>query len=84
MLIPLDPPPNVLLMNLSAVESTMLGLINHAIVDHGFWSRSSAEEELMDERWPIRILVCGGVGVGKSTLIDRVFGVSLVSPKTEE
>ena len=28
-----------------------------------------------------RILVCGKAGVGKSTLINKVFGVPLVSPK---
>jgi predicted GTPase len=28
-----------------------------------------------------RILVCGKAGVGKSTLINKVFGIPLVSPK---
>ena len=28
---------------------------------------------------PCRILVCGGTGVGKSTLLNKVFGTELVS-----
>lgn len=31
-----------------------------------------------------RILVCGKTGVGKSTLINKVFGVEMVSPRLLE
>ena len=46
--------------------------------DDIFWG----ERETVDIEEPgaIRILVCGNTGVGKSTLINEVFGVELVSP----
>jgi len=42
-----------------------------------FWH----DDEVRDIERPesIRILVCGNVGVGKSTLINKVFGVKVVS-----
>lgn len=80
MLIPLNPLQNELLKNLTTLEMRMLGTIDNAIIDHGFWSGGSqVRRQLTDERWPIRILVCGNTGVGKSTLINRVFGVPVVS-----
>lgn len=43
-----------------------------------FWN----EREIVDteDRGAIRILVCGNTGVGKSTLINEVFGAELVRP----
>ena len=43
-----------------------------------FWG----ERETVDIEEPgaIRILVCGNTGVGKSTLINEVFGVEVVRP----
>ncbi len=44
--------------------------------DDVFWS----EREVVDIQEPgsIRILVCGNTGVGKSTLINEVFGAEVV------
>lgn len=55
----------------------MLGKTND-ILNRGFWSdRATLEidEPGIDEPEKIRILVCGNTGVGKSTLINRIFGV---------
>ena len=43
----------------------------------GYW----AKEEMVqiEEPTSVRILVCGNSGIGKSTLINKVFGVELVS-----
>lgn len=51
--------------------------------NQGFWNNGALD---MDDSGPIRILVCGNSGVGKSTLINKVFGVdatnvSTLSPK---
>ena len=48
---------------------------NQSMLNLGFWNDTSAVE--IDELKTIRILVCGNTGVGKSTLINRVFGVNL-------
>lgn len=56
----------------------MLGK-THSILNRGFWSdRATLEidEPGIDELEKICILVCGNTGVGKSTLINRVFGVA--------
>ena len=50
----------------------------HSVLNRGFWSdRATLEidEPGIDEPEKIRILVCGNTGVGKSTLINRIFGV---------
>ncbi|KAL8881229.1 MAG: hypothetical protein Q9192_007845 [Flavoplaca navasiana] len=52
----------------------MLGKRDH-VTNQGFWDEEDAEP-LEDEKLKtIRIVVCGSTGVGKSTLINRVFGV---------
>lgn len=57
----------------------MLGK-THSILNRGFWSDRvtlGIDEHGTDEPEKIRILVCGNTGVGKSTLINRIFGVAL-------
>lgn len=44
------------------------------LLNVGFWMDREASE--VEDLKFIRILVCGDTGVGKSTLINRVFGVS--------
>ena len=51
----------------------MLGEEN-SIVNRGFWGNKPTLE--IDGLKSLRILVCGNTGVGKSTLINKVFGVS--------
>lgn len=56
----------------------MLGKTN-SIPNRGFWNDSATletDEPGIDEPKKIRVLVCGNTGVGKSTLINRIFGVS--------
>ena len=56
----------------------MLGKID-SILNRGFWSDSATletDEPGAEEPRKIRVLVCGNSGVGKSTLINRIFGVS--------
>lgn len=46
----------------------------HDLLNSGFWiDRETFEVEDLKS---IRILVCGNTGVGKSTLVNRIFGVS--------
>lgn len=52
----------------------MLGYKHH-VVSQGFWSDGDPVEN--DGLKTIRILVYGNTGVGKSTLINRVFGVDV-------
>lgn len=59
--------------NLEKYRSKMLGK-THSILNRGFWSDRATLE--IDEPEKIRILVCGNTGVGKSTLINRIFGVA--------
>ncbi|MCJ1378236.1 hypothetical protein MMC17_001333 [Xylographa soralifera] len=42
--------------------------------DDIFWDQSPPQQNMIKE---MRVLVCGNTGVGKSTLINRVFGVTL-------
>ena len=44
----------------------------------GFWL-DVEEEDNSANPGAIRVLVCGNTGVGKSTLINRTFGVDVVS-----
>ena len=46
----------------------------HSLINQGFWTDRETSE--IDELKSIRILVCGNTGVGKSTLVNRVFGVT--------
>ena len=43
----------------------------------GFWNTEGVPD--IEQVSAMRILVCGNSGVGKSTLINRVFGVQVVS-----
>ena len=54
--------------------------VDKEVENPGFWQ---SDEEIVDPQRPgtIRVLVCGNTGVGKSTLINKVFGVEAVSPK---
>ena len=65
--------------NLEDWRAKMLGSKN-GVVNPGFWL--DGEEEDDDESanpGAIRVLVCGNTGVGKSTLINKTFGVDVVS-----
>lgn len=52
----------------------MLGTQHH-VLNQGFWSDGDPLDN--DGLKAIRILVCGNTGVGKSTLINQVFGVNV-------
>lgn len=53
-------------------RAKMLGT-EHRILNQGFWND---EESLENPHLKaVRILVCGNTGVGKSTIINRVFAV---------
>lgn len=43
------------------------------------WNDDREEKETADLP-AIRVLVCGNTGIGKSTLINKVFGVEVVCP----
>lgn len=55
-------------------RSRMLGTRHH-VANQGFWSDEDDDPLESGNLQTIRILVCGNTGVGKSTLINRVFGV---------
>jgi predicted GTPase len=74
----LDDNENELQRRLAGVEKRMLGRTKELRVDYGFWDHAAADDFSSDAIWPIRILVCGNTGVGKSTLINKVFGVPIV------
>lgn len=64
--------------NLEKWRSKILGK-QDSIPNRGFWNDSApleADDPGMDEPKKIRVLVCGNTGAGKSTLINRIFGVS--------
>ncbi|KAI1627960.1 hypothetical protein EDD37DRAFT_606741 [Exophiala viscosa] len=67
---------------LEAVRLDMLGEDGECW-NQGFWNDGTTAA--MEDLPPLRILVCGNTGVGKSTLISRVFGagneVTGVSPR---
>lgn len=60
---------------LESYREKMLGLTTGGMVNPGFW----LDEEDDDTGNPgaIRVLVCGNTGVGKSTLINKTFGVDV-------
>lgn len=58
----------------------MLGS-QHGVVNTGVWLNDDPDEA-PDPR-PIRVLVCGNTGVGKSMLINKLSGVDLVSPQCQ-
>ena len=47
------------------------------VVNTGFWL--DQDDDDAPDPGPLRVLVCGNTGVGKSTLINRTFGVDVVS-----
>ena len=47
----------------------------HYVANQGSWDDEDAEPLEYGKLKTIRIVVCGSTGVGKSTLINRVFGV---------
>lgn len=53
---------------------TMMGNLD-GLPNRGFWNLNQLENPDL-KPGAIRILVCGNTGVGKSTLINTVFGVS--------
>ncbi|KAK5130600.1 hypothetical protein LTR08_001919 [Meristemomyces frigidus] len=52
----------------------MLGSRN-GVVNTGFWLGTDADDD--EDLGAIRVLVCGNTGVGKSTLINKTFGVDV-------
>ncbi|KZF26032.1 hypothetical protein L228DRAFT_3439 [Xylona heveae TC161] len=52
------------------------------ILNTGFWNDQPTPE--FDHLGAIRVLVCGNTGVGKSTLINKVFGVPLTGESSRE
>lgn len=54
----------------------MLGTSENGIVNSGFWLDDDADD--VPDVGAIRVLVCGNTGVGKSTLINKTFGVDVV------
>ncbi|KAK5118354.1 hypothetical protein LTR62_002867 [Meristemomyces frigidus] len=59
--------------NLNSWREKMLGS-SHGITNTGFWLDDDADDP---DPGAIRVLVCGNTGVGKSTLINKVFGVDV-------
>ena len=59
----------------------MLGSKN-GIVNTGFWLDGEEEDDALNVG-AIRVLVCGNTGVGKSTLINKTFGVDVVRMKSQ-
>lgn len=57
----------------------MLGMLGDELnlLNQGFWANRECVH--VDDLQVIRILVCGNTGVGKSTLINRIFGIEIVS-----
>ena len=55
----------------------MLGTTPDGIVNPGFWLDDEDSGEVLNPG-AIRVLVCGNTGVGKSTLINKTFGVDVV------
>lgn len=78
-LTPLNTKESELQKSLINFERRMLGMKDNLVMNHGFWAGSDpVDKDILEERWPIRVLVCGNTGVGKSTLINKVFGVPVV------
>ncbi|KAL8758512.1 MAG: hypothetical protein Q9199_001424 [Rusavskia elegans] len=48
----------------------------HHVANQGSWNDEDADPLENNDLKTIRILVCGNTGVGKSTLINRVFGIN--------
>lgn len=55
-------------------RETFLGSSN-GITNFGFWGKLDLDDNL--DPGAIRVLVCGNTGVGKSTLINKTFGVDV-------
>jgi len=50
--------------------------ITEKVPNPGFWG--SENLDMLDELPALRILICGYTGVGKSTLVSKVFGIDRV------
>lgn len=61
--------------HLEGYRDKMLGVTAYGMINPGFW----LDEDDDDSGNPgaIRVLVCGNTGVGKSTLINKTFGVDV-------
>lgn len=56
----------------------MLGSTADGVVNPGFWLDEDESENTLNPG-AIRVLVCGNTGVGKSTLINKTFGVDVTT-----
>lgn len=56
----------------------MLGLTSDGLVNAGFWLDEEESDATLNPG-AIRVLVCGNTGVGKSTLINKTFGVDVTA-----
>jgi hypothetical protein len=62
--------------NLEEWRAKMLGS-QDGVINTGFWLDRDDDDAVFDPG-AIRVLVCGNTGVGKSTLINKTFGVEAV------
>jgi ribosome biogenesis GTPase A len=63
--------------HLEDYRDKMLGLNAYGFPNPGFWLDDDDDDS--PNPGAIRVLVCGNTGVGKSTLINKTFGVDVVS-----
>ena len=82
----MDTKQGALVQHLSEWSGRMLGEIDltfdnmtKRIPNPGFWNTDAEDDLDSDALPPLRILLCGYAGVGKSALVSKVFGVDFVS-----
>lgn len=61
--------------HLESYRDKMLGVTSLGMINPGFWL--DGEDDDSGNPGAIRVLVCGNTGVGKSTLINKTFGVDV-------